>query len=555
MQAIRPIRRSQLISPWGIGQMINFPKDESLMVVGLDMWEELFKSCDSPEEFIITEERLAKRLGVKDFRLPPDFREPGVGIINSSLKIPFVRFPRWHYCTRCGHMEKVSIYQPHQPKCTGVKFKTGRSCDEIAVTKRQRLIPVRFIAVCTDGHIEDFPFHQWVHGENEFDGNHSLRLRAGRNSSALSGIEISCSCGLSKTMAGAFNEGSLGGIKKNCSGGMPWLGIEEDRNNTSSCGKALQVVQKGASNVYFSQVRSSIYLPQWGSSIEKKVIEVLENNWEFLTSGQENGILQKIRFELVAERKFPKEQKNTFTDKLYEAAKARIDFVVSNMNDDSDEKYRKIEYDAILSVLGGNNQDFYVTKICSENYDDADLGGAISSGFSNVCMLHKLRETRAFVGFSRLLPDDRKTIAEKKQFIRLNNAIDWLPAIVVRGEGIFLEFNTTYLQLWASQEEVVKRTATQYDNYRKSLGEIRPPKNSLKSEFVLIHTFAHLLINQLAYECGYGSSALRERIYSNSEFPDEHMGGVLIYTASGDSEGSLGGLVRQGKPGFRKNSL
>ena len=86
MPANKPIRRSQLISPWGLGQMINFPKDESLMVAGLDLWEEQFRRITNIGEFTVTEERLAKRLGVKEFRLPPDFRDPGHGVINSSLK-------------------------------------------------------------------------------------------------------------------------------------------------------------------------------------------------------------------------------------------------------------------------------------------------------------------------------------------------------------------------------------------------------------------------------------------------------------------------------------
>jgi hypothetical protein len=78
MPANKPIRRSQLISPWGVGQMINFPKDESLMVAGLDLWELKFRELErskSLDEFIVEEERLAKRLRVKNFRLPPDFRD------------------------------------------------------------------------------------------------------------------------------------------------------------------------------------------------------------------------------------------------------------------------------------------------------------------------------------------------------------------------------------------------------------------------------------------------------------------------------------------------
>jgi hypothetical protein len=59
---------------------------------------------------------------------------------------------------------------------------------------------------------------------------------------------------------------------------------------------------------------------------------------------------------------------------------------------------------------------------------------------------------------------------------------------------------------------------------------------------------AHILIRQLSFECGYSIASLRERIYART--PDtgkEPAAGILIYTAAGDSEGTLGGLVREGK--------
>ena len=65
----------------------------------------------------------------------------------------------------------------------------------------------------------------------------------------------------------------------------------------------------------------------------------------------------------------------------------------------------------------------------------------------------------------------------------------------------------------------------------------------ISAHLIAIHTFAHVLMRQLVFESGYSSSALRERIYVA---PDA--AGVLIYTADSDSEGSLGGLVRQGRP-------
>jgi len=256
-----------------------------------------------------------------------------------------------------------------------------------------------------------------------------------------------------------------------------------------------------------------------------------------------------MRFELVAERNFTEEKKELYTEKLLEAATKRISGADSSNTDDSEEKYRKMEYDAILAEAGGENQDFFVTKNQAHNYDDSEIGGAIYNGFSSIGLLHKLRETRAFVGFSRWLPDDGKSLKEKKDFIKLGKSITWLPAVVVRGEGVFFEFNERCMNKWATNEEIITRIKHLSDNYNKERQKRGKGKRNITPQFVLIHTFAHLVINQFSYECGYGSSALRERIYCNLESPNEVMNGVLVYTASGDSEGSLGGLVRQGKPG------
>ena len=66
----------------------------------------------------------------------------------------------------------------------------------------------------------------------------------------------------------------------------------------------------------------------------------------------------------------------------------------------------------------------------------------------------------------------------------------------------------------------------------------------------MLHTFSHCLITTLSNESGYSNASIRERIYC-PKYLGENSGiaGILIYTASGDSEGSLGGLVRQGLPG------
>src|SRR5207249_2437890 len=90
--------------------------------------------------------------------------------------------------------------------------------------------------------------------------------------------------------------------------------------------------------------------------------------------------------------------------------------------------------------------------------------------------------------------------------------------------------------------ERVARLAAPYNLTRQRR---KQAQRTVLPRFVLLHTLAHLLINQLSFDCGYGSSSLRERIYCTQEH-DQPMMGLLLYTASGDAEGTLGGLVRQG---------
>ncbi|MBP8745144.1 MAG: DUF1998 domain-containing protein [Syntrophorhabdus sp.] len=535
----RPVRRGQLIAPWGVASMVNFPGDETLMVSGLDAWEGVYQQArDGSGEFRIREERLEKRLGVSHFRYPPDFRDPEEGVRNPLMKIPCVRFPRWHYCPRCGSMEKLSIYGDMQ-RCKGPQYNSGRSCRDLLDRRRPWLIPVRFVAVCGVGHIEDFPFMEWVHRDKPSESTCRLRLRAGRSASTLSGIEITCSCGTGpKTMAGAFNEGSLRNIKL-CGGERPWLGQVDDK--AEGCPHELRVVQRGASNVYFPEVRSSIYLPKWDRSLDRRIVEILENNWEALSRSRVDGKLNRAVFEFVATKY------NLDVEKLLHSAEKKIlqgGTDDSGQSVDSEELYRKAEYDSIISEAGGDNQDFFVTNKKAENYDET-----VKRYFSTISLVHKLRETRALVGFSRWLPEDGRSLAEKKEQLALRKNVDWLPALIVRGEGVFIEFNNRKIEVWAKKKNVLERAEKlirRYNAKRLNRGQRERPLNP---RFILLHTFAHVLINQFSFECGYGSSALRERVYCNAEFQDTPMNGILIYTASGDSEGSLGGLVRQGQPG------
>src|SRR5690606_32870580 len=92
------------------------------------------------------------------------------------------------------------------------------------------------------------------------------------------------------------------------------------------------------------------------------------------------------------------------------------------------------------------------------------------------------------------------------------------------------------------------RTQLLLDRYSRLSGRSTVVPKPITPRLVLLHTFAHLLINELTFESGYSTAALRERLYASAS-PATDMAGILVYTAAGDSEGTLGGLVDKGRPG------
>ena len=538
MPNLRPIRRGQLISPFGIGALVDFRGDESLMTAGLDEWPFAKEEC--PSDWLVREERLQARLDVTHFRLPPEHRDPGQGIQLANQYIPFVRFPRWHYCPRRGAMEQLPLFGGRM-KCP---CRPGLDCDSLPEARRPYLIPSRFIAICPKGHIEDFPFMEWVHRGGKWDRGHRLRLLAGRSSASLSGIKVTCSCGKTETMAGSFNfdaesGGALHKIGYDCSGSMPWLGRGSGR--PSSCGEYLRVVQRGASNVYFPVTVSSIYLPLWGEDASRTVNKILETPkvWDALIAGLDDGkYIQGIRCEAVASiyQVDPEELRQAAQRKLEGAAT----FDGTRLR--SEEEFRRQEYEALRTGRGGEATDLMV-EVC----DPSSYGTYLAGVCNSVCLVKKLRETRVLVGFSRLLPVEDPTSANLLPITEDSN-LSWLPATVVYGEGIFLEFDARKLEEWWNHNQLLtSRVSALKEHYNRRRVERGLAEVEVSAKYILLHTFAHALIGQLSFDCGYGSASLRERIYCEVDDPERPMQGVLIYTASGDSEGTLGGLVRQGE--------
>lgn len=536
----RNIRIGQLLSPFGIGQLVNFPNDETLMICGLDFWDIMVEQriqnagIDHIDltEFEIREPRLEKLLGVEKFLKPFPFRENSRR--NSNLKIPAVRFPQWHYCIKCGIMHKIQLTRQGQetPTCS------SRDC-------RGKLIPVRFVSLCRSGHIQDFPFMEWVHSE-EFNDNeeHILRYSAGKGSGDLSSIIIECSCSAKRSLSGIMNEGALNKIGT-CGGHRPWLGpqgISEPQN----CENPLRVVIRGASNVHYSHIKSALFLPKTEKSTPEVVNRIIERNGDTLREFYEldnDGKMLETFLKTQPEIKLKHAQ-------IEETLEYIINFIESDNETidgssiSSDFDIRAQEYKYLNTGRDSENSDF---KAIVNKFSDTKEGKFLSEFFEHVVLIEKLRETRVFSGFSRIDSEDGRSLENRINDLSLKQK-KWLPAHVVYGEGIFLKFNDQKIDKWLERAPNSTLKLLSRFQSKSTLSLNQDETRDLSPAFVLIHTFSHLLINRLCYKCGYGSSSLRERIYySSNEQEDTRMNGVLIYTSSGDSEGSMGGLVRQGR--------
>ncbi len=345
-------------------------------------------------------------------------------------------------------------------------------------------------------------------------------------------------------MAGATRKGALEKIGYHCRSTKPWLGISGEENCAAKQ-EDVKVILRGATNVWFADTRSSISIPVDDDSTRRKIIGILNQHFDSLNATRTNGQFDRAIINYLAMNE------GVDADELYKAFIDRAENVSTNEDIDeniSEEEYRLQEYKVLSKSSGSDSLDFH-----SINHPIVEYDSSIHMFLESISLVPKLRETRAFVGFSRLEPD-QKTISERKKELRLGEKEDWLPAVEVFGEGIFFKFDSQKLETWANLPSVQKRIDIFNNAFHSAkFGENAP--GDLRPEYVLIHTFAHLIINQLSYDCGYGSSSIRERIYCEKTDNQLGMYGVLIYTASGDSEGSLGGLVRQGEHGRLEDTI
>ena len=579
MKRKNPVRCSQIIYPYGIGSMVIGKGGTSFIVAGQDAWfqNEVGGGANLPideREYVVTEPRLQELLDVSHFRSPPAYREPrrGMNVPNVNVTVPVQLFPQWHVCIRCDRMEPLPLTQTEKKYCCFC-------CEEGVIVE---LSQMQFVALCQRGHLQDFPWSQWVHRQHNPECSGQLfYIRSGGGT--ITGQKVKCSCGAVRSLANvdkaghsdtflSFNLSVTDGLYL-CRGHRPWLAETAD----AKCGDYIRGNLRGAANVWFAQTASAILLPKNREDLNLRLKDFLSRpdliaKTKSLEECGNTNIPQMLRI-------FHQALLEDFTDREIEKTLRAVKNPIAAIGNDGKgftEDKESPDSSGIASLDGEADTDFRFPEyqILRENQREDELltsrvsltpsSSILSKNFSRIVLVRRLRETRVFTGFSRVFSNNMPSIEDRKKMLRRNSTSvgamkgeiesgisqdNWLPAVTVYGEGIFLEFNEKRLTEWEARfkHPLKKHFAPLQTAFNKMNRGSTQPGQELSPRFILIHTLAHLLIRQLAFECGYSSAALRERMYV-SEDALTPMAGLLIYTADGDSSGTLGGLVEMGNP-------
>lgn len=526
VEPVGKVRRSQLISTYGIGAIVDLEKG-SFMPMGLEDWE----SVTRLPSLTIGEARLQAQLGVSHFRLPPVSEDlSGLpGRVDPSHSVPAIRFPEWHECPHCHRIGRLG--DPFQLAADGSRLEC------LGHGRPTPTTPVRFVMACRAGHMDEFPWVWWAHRRREGGAceRPALELFSRGKSAALADLYVRCrTCRSSESLGDAFRPESTKGLR--CRGVRPWLHDRQD-----GCDAPPRVIQRGASNAHFPVVASALSIPP----VSEATFQIIEQQWIALSALTEEAAVPVLQ---------------TLADRFgvpVDALRAAL------------REKRKIEgLQADLTDAGSRSEEY--AALCADR-DDPVVGGvvpqfcnavsappaAIAPWFDLVGAVSRLREVRALAGFSRIEPcpvsAERIAGAVRDGLVAplSKSPRSWLPAAEIRGEGLFLRFRSDAIDSWLAANPAVQSRVDTLERLSAHVAAERGYQRdyTVTARLLLVHSFAHALIRTISIECGYSSSALRERLYVGE--PGAHgagMSGVLVYTGSPDSEGSLGGLVRLAEP-------
>jgi hypothetical protein len=542
------IRQSQLLTTFGSGSMVDLP-DRSVVISGLNYWH--------GQRNIITEERLRQKVNQLlqdptgtwaniELCTPP---QPYPNEDSRQHRIEAFVFPGWFL----GQVEES--YGPNNKYRTRpLEYWSAIRSDPKFNGKKVEWVPVRFVQACVNGHLSDIDWRGFVHEDFKTDCKQQLWLDEAGSGNDFDEIFVRCECKKRRPFSQTKLKNSR--VLGDCQGEMPWrkkdkepcIGLVLDQNtgDLRETGRAEpnRLLVRSASNAYFSHTLSVISIPDKTQELYKALNEFYEGDLEEIENLDE--LISTIR------RKRYAKLHSFDPEAVWNAIQNRKEGVKENTEDRS---IKLVELEALLQTPLEHSPEAQQNK----SKDNLDFEAAKRSPDSipvpwkpylnQVVLVHRLREVIAQVGFTRFessLPDVAAGELDiNPRRASLGRDMKWVPTIENKGEGIFLSFDTQAVETWVKSPHAKKRNEVLEQSYLQWLDSRGIPRNNSKYPglaYILLHTLSHLLITEIALDCGYSASAIKERIYA---MVGEGYG-ILLFTSATGSEGSLGGLVNLG---------
>jgi hypothetical protein len=528
------LRPSQVLHTFGIGAIVDLP-NLSVMVMGLEDWP-IGHSNEIGEERLLASVQSILGPQVSRLLTPPRGEETLGSQTNwfdefHTIGVPVAPFPRWMVCVACRLLAPLSSglfeprIRPYRPdKASYVHSTCAKS------KKPAPVVPARFLVACNKGHLDDFPWLAFVHGGKEGCPG-PLRLYEVGPSGEAADVQVACdACGDRRRMAEAFGWANATKMPS-CRGRRPHLrdfdpdGCEEEH---------VTPILQGASNSWFPVMVSVLSVPQ----ATDKLSQLVDDNWPLLEKAQSQ---QNIEF--ARQTGMLKDFSNYSDADIWEAVEKKKEG--SGESDLPPSDLKTPEWRVFSNPESAQeSRDFRLRTVePPEGY---------ARFFEKIVLGEKLREVRSLIGFTRLASardfDTPFELPEEQRAPLSRQNPTWVPASETRGEGIFFQFAEGPLKDWTDRtRKFADEFVEAHGRWRVSRG-LDPSAGFPGTRYILLHSFAHAVIRQLAVECGYNTASIAERIYARSPLEEEPMAGVLIYTSAPDSEGTLGGLCALGRP-------
>lgn len=514
------IRRSQVITTYGPGALIDLPKD-SAVVAGIDGWGAALERIDEPR----VRRTLSRMTGVPnpELRVPPT-PDPAEYWRPSPRGIDAYRFPEWFVVQEAPSADGGSG-SPDKPRSRRLVHR--KHLDDRRKYDGRPVVATRFVVACPRGHVADLPWRDFVHGGAE-PCLGQLWLDETGATGELANLRVRCSCGKSRSMTEANELGPrrLG----TCTGARPWLGPDA----RTDCDQFGRLLIRTATNAYFPLLVRALSIPDKRSAIDQKVAEL----WDYLdivTSVAELGFVKRKPDVAAALQGFD-------DGEVMEAIERR------RTGDTGDRSVKEVEVEALLAVPEGFGDDVPIDPNFHARKLRPGPGSDRFRGFvETVVQVHRLREVLALGGFTRLeapMPDIDGEYRDDVERADISLDPSWFPAIENRGEGVLLHFSADAVHDWRERSAVRHRINDLETGHAAWAARRKHAPSFPGGIYVMLHTFSHMLLQSISDRCGYPAASIRERVYMDRS---SKRYGVLLYTSSPDAEGTLGGLVQQAR--------